>query len=78
MAAVTTSPAPARVALLHRTLPCCGGRCRFTTEADVYDRTCRSCGERWVVRRITLPASPFATRLGVRFDSLNWERVLTQ
>lgn len=76
MSTVTT--APARVALLHTTFPCCGGKSRFTAvEAvpkEAYDRTCRRCGQEWTVRRTTLPTSDFARQLGTRFDSLVWSR----
>lgn len=69
-----TAGAPAPVILLHARFPCCGGKSRFIVEAGAYDRTCRTCGGVWMVRRVTLPASEFAMRLGVRVDSLAWER----
>lgn len=70
-----TAPAPPRVILLHARTPCCGGKSRFIVEAESYDRRCRQCGAVWTVRRSTLPASEFARRLGMRVDSLAWERV---
>ena len=72
MTALTT---PARVFLLHRTFPCCGGRSAFRAEAQVYARRCRRCGAHWTVRRSTRPASDFARRGGVRVDALEWERL---
>jgi hypothetical protein len=69
-----TAPTPPPVILLHARFPCCGRKARFIVEARAYDRRCRSCGGVWMVRRVTLPASPFALRLGVRVDSLAWER----
>lgn len=70
-----TAPATPRVVLLHARFPCCGSKSRFIAEAATYDRTCRGCGAVWAVRRSTLPASPFALRLALRVDSLEWERV---
>ena len=62
------------VSILHRRFPCCGGRSRFIVDAPAYDRTCRSCGQVWTVRRIARPPSDFARRLGRRIDALEWER----
>ncbi len=71
MVAVT---APGRVALLHRTFPCCGGKSRFLVAKASYDRTCPRCGAEWVVTRQTLPTSDFARRIGAQFDALEWSR----
>lgn len=72
MTAITT---PARVFLLHRTFPCCGGLARAVAEGATGRRKCRRCGATWTVRRTTRPASDFARRLAVRVDALEWERM---
>lgn len=60
-----------KTTLLATKYPCCGGPCRIRAIIDVprevYDRTCSTCGQRWLVDRRTAKASDLG-----RIDVLEW------